>query len=151
MTLSRSSRPSVSDTVKLLEGLGHRCEPLRLEYDAQVKKPSAFEDELAETKAEKEEVQLTKTLLQAMTRDVLDTESIESGRFGYVRHQVDLAEARNLIIVSVTLVFGIGGMVFGYGEFSLSGISLCAIIALILNLVLPGGEGWKNKQLEENS
>ncbi|MCQ4320142.1 uracil-xanthine permease family protein [Stutzerimonas stutzeri] len=68
-----------------------------------------------------------------------------------IRHQVDLAEARNLIIVSVTLVFGIGGMAFGYGEFSLSGISLCAIIALLLNLMLPGGEGWKNKQIEENS
>ena len=68
-----------------------------------------------------------------------------------IRHQVDLTEARNLIIVSVTLVFGIGGMTFGYGEFSLSGISLCAIIALLLNLVLPGGEGWKNKQIEENS
>ena len=67
-----------------------------------------------------------------------------------IRHQVDLSEARNLIIVSVTLVFGIGGMVIGYGEFSLSGISLCAIIALLLNLLLPGGEGWKNKQLEEN-
>ena len=67
-----------------------------------------------------------------------------------IRHQVDLAEARNLIIVSVTLVFGIGGMAFGYGEFSLSGISLCAIIALLLNLLLPGGEGWKNKQIEEN-
>lgn len=68
-----------------------------------------------------------------------------------IRHQVDLSEARNLIIVSVTLVFGIGGMVIGYGEFSLSGISLCAIIALLLNLLLPGGEGWKNKQIEENS
>jgi len=67
-----------------------------------------------------------------------------------IRHQVDLSEARNLIIVSVTLVFGIGGMMIGYGEFSLSGISLCAIIALALNLVLPGGEGWKNKQIEEN-
>ncbi|MCF7201885.1 uracil-xanthine permease family protein [Pseudomonas oligotrophica] len=67
-----------------------------------------------------------------------------------IRHQVDLSEARNLIIVSVTLVFGIGGMVFGAGEFSLSGISLCAIAALLLNLLLPGAEGWKNKQLEEN-
>mgnify|MGYP001286586600 FL=1 len=66
-----------------------------------------------------------------------------------IRHQVDLSEARNLIIVSVTLVFGIGGMVVGYGEFSLSGISLCAIIALVLNLLLPGGGGWKAKQLEE--
>ena len=68
-----------------------------------------------------------------------------------IRHQVDLSEARNLIIVSVPLVFGIGGMSFGYGEFSLSGISLCAVVALVLNLALPGGEGWKNKQLNENS
>ncbi|CDZ92752.1 MULTISPECIES: uracil-xanthine permease family protein [Pseudomonadaceae] len=67
-----------------------------------------------------------------------------------IRHQVDLSEARNLIIVSVTLVFGIGGMVVGHGEFSLSGISLCAIIALVLNLLLPGGGGWKAKQLEES-
>ncbi|HAG20710.1 uracil-xanthine permease [Pseudomonas sp. WS 5018] len=66
-----------------------------------------------------------------------------------IRHQVDLSEARNLIIVSVTLVFGIGGMAIGYGEFTLSGISLCAIIALLLNLVLPGGDGWRNKQLNE--
>lgn len=66
-----------------------------------------------------------------------------------IRHQVDLAEARNLIIVSVTLVFGIGGMTIGHGEFSLSGISLCAIVALVLNLLLPGGDGWHVKQLEE--
>ncbi|MCQ4297835.1 uracil-xanthine permease family protein [Pseudomonas stutzeri] len=66
-----------------------------------------------------------------------------------IRHQVDLSEARNLIIVSVTLVFGIGGMAIGYGEFTLSGISLCAIVALLLNLLLPGGEGWRNKQLKE--
>lgn len=30
--------------------------------------------------------------LQSMTRDVLDTESIESGHFGYVRHRIDLAD-----------------------------------------------------------
>lgn len=30
--------------------------------------------------------------LQAMTRDVLDTESIESGGYGYDRHPIDLAE-----------------------------------------------------------
>ncbi len=30
--------------------------------------------------------------LQAMTRDVLDTESLESGRFGYVMAEVDLAD-----------------------------------------------------------
>jgi len=66
-----------------------------------------------------------------------------------IRHQIDLSEARNLIIVSVTLVFGIGGMIVGNGEFSLSGISLAAIVALLLNVLLPGAEGWKNKQLDE--
>ncbi|MBC7201604.1 MAG: uracil-xanthine permease [Pseudomonas balearica] len=66
-----------------------------------------------------------------------------------IRHQIDLSEARNLIIVSVTLVFGIGGMVVGNGKFSLSGISLAAIVALLLNVLLPGAEGWKNKQLDE--
>jgi uracil permease len=60
-----------------------------------------------------------------------------------IRHQVDLSEPRNLIIVSVTLVFGIGGMVIGNQEFALSGISLCAIAALLLNVLLPGGDGWR--------
>lgn len=60
-----------------------------------------------------------------------------------IRNQVDLSEARSLIIVSVTLVFGIGGMVLGNGDFALSGISLCALVAMLLNLVLPGGNAWR--------
>ncbi|SIS07747.1 uracil permease [Aquipseudomonas alcaligenes] len=60
-----------------------------------------------------------------------------------IRHQVDLSEARNLIIVSVPLVFGIGGMSIGGGEFALSGISLAALVALGLNLLLPGGSAWR--------
>lgn len=64
-----------------------------------------------------------------------------------IRNQVDLSDPRNLIIVSVTLVFGIGGMKFGGTEFALSGISLCALLAVVLNLVLPGGQGWKRKAL----
>jgi uracil permease len=66
-----------------------------------------------------------------------------------IRHQVDLSEARNLVIVAVTLVFGIGGMVIGAGDVSLKGISLCGIIAILLNLLLPGGQGWRNKTLSE--
>ena len=54
-----------------------------------------------------------------------------------IRHQVDLSNARNLCIVSVTLVFGIGGMAFGFGSFSLQGVSLCGLVAITLNLVLP--------------
>lgn len=66
-----------------------------------------------------------------------------------IRNQVDLSEARNLIIVSVTLVFGIGGMSIGSGDFTLSGISLCAVIALLLNVILPGNKGWKSKLPED--
>lgn len=54
-----------------------------------------------------------------------------------IRAKVDMGEARNLCIVSVVMTFGIGGMLINVGEFSLKGISLCAIVAIILNLVLP--------------
>jgi uracil permease len=66
-----------------------------------------------------------------------------------IRHQVDLSEARNLVIVAVTLVFGIGGMVIGAGDVSLKGISLCGIVAILLNLLLPGGSGWHSKKLSD--
>ncbi|MEX6501749.1 uracil-xanthine permease family protein [Pseudomonas zhanjiangensis] len=67
-----------------------------------------------------------------------------------IRHQVDLSEPRNLVIVAVTLVFGIGGMVIGAGDISLKGISLCGIVAIVLNLLLPGGLGWRSKALSED-
>ncbi len=54
-----------------------------------------------------------------------------------VKAQVDLAEQRNLVIVSTTLVFGIGGMAIGNADFSLTGISLCGLVAIALNAVLP--------------
>lgn len=54
-----------------------------------------------------------------------------------IRHQVDLSQARNLCIVSVTLVFGIGGLVLGNDSISLQGISLCGVVAIVLNLILP--------------
>ncbi|PSW09787.1 uracil permease [Photobacterium sanctipauli] len=58
-----------------------------------------------------------------------------------IKNQVDLHKARNLVIVAVTLVFGIGGMAFGIGEFSLQGVSLCGIVAIVLNLILPDDLG----------
>ncbi|MGF1872494.1 uracil-xanthine permease family protein [Photobacterium indicum] len=70
-----------------------------------------------------------------------------------IKNQVDLHKARNLVIVAVTLVFGIGGMAFGIGEFSLQGISLCGIVAIVLNLILPDDLGESqvvdNAQMEE--
>ncbi|WP_117233461.1 uracil-xanthine permease family protein [Vibrio maerlii] len=54
-----------------------------------------------------------------------------------IKNKVDLHDSRNLVIVAITLVFGIGGMAFGIGEFSLQGVSLCGIVAILLNLILP--------------
>ena len=54
-----------------------------------------------------------------------------------IRSRDDLAIPRNLIIVSLILVFGIGGMSLSIGDFSLTGIGLAAIAGIILNLVLP--------------
>jgi len=49
----------------------------------------------------------------------------------------DLMEPRNLSIVALILVFGIGGMSFSAGEFTIKGIGLAGILGVILNLVLP--------------
>ncbi len=72
-----------------------------------------------------------------------------------IKNQVDLHKARNLVIVAVTLVFGIGGMAFGIGEFSLQGVSLCGIVAILLNLILPDDLGENhvvdNAQMENTT
>lgn len=54
-----------------------------------------------------------------------------------IKARVDLGEQRNLVIVATVLVFGIGGMVVGGNDFSLQGISLCGLVAIVLNLILP--------------
>lgn len=54
-----------------------------------------------------------------------------------IRGKVDVTEARNLCIISVVMTFGIGNMFVDVGNVSLKGISLCAVVAIILNLVLP--------------
>jgi len=57
-----------------------------------------------------------------------------------IRGKVDVTEARNLCIISVVMTFGIGGMFVDVGGMSIKGISLCAIVAIILNLILPKAE-----------
>ncbi|GAA6529188.1 uracil permease [Segatella asaccharophila] len=54
-----------------------------------------------------------------------------------IQHKVDLNETRNIIIVSVTLTMGIGGAVLQFGNFTMSGIGLSAIIGVVTNLLLP--------------
>lgn len=59
------------------------------------------------------------------------------GMNSLVRAGQDLMEPRNLAIMAVILVFGVGGMAFSAGAFSIKGIGLAGIIGIILNLILP--------------
>ncbi len=54
-----------------------------------------------------------------------------------VRSGRDLTTPRNLIIVAVVLVCGIGGMKFAAGGFVIEKIGLAGILGLVLNLILP--------------
>lgn len=63
-----------------------------------------------------------------------------AGIANLVNNCIDLSRTRNIIIVSLTLTIGIGGAVLVWGEFSLSGIGLAALVGVGLNLVLPREE-----------
>jgi uracil permease len=57
-----------------------------------------------------------------------------------VKAQIDLMKARNMAIVALIVIFGVGGMAFSAGQFTIQGIGLAGIIGVALNLILPGGE-----------
>ncbi|BEV73485.1 MULTISPECIES: uracil-xanthine permease family protein [unclassified Paludibacterium] len=54
-----------------------------------------------------------------------------------IEAKVDLMEPRNLVIISVVLTAGIGGLELKIGNLGLAGVGLCSLLALILNLILP--------------
>lgn len=58
-----------------------------------------------------------------------------AGVTNMLQHKVDLTNTRNIIIFSLTLTIGIGGATFSWGELSLSGIGLAAIVGVVLNLM----------------
>lgn len=53
--------------------------------------------------------------------------------------KVDLMQPRNLVIVSSVLIVGVGGMVVKIGTMAFAGVGLCALLAIVLNLLLPAG------------
>lgn len=54
-----------------------------------------------------------------------------------VKNRVDLGNTRNLVIVSIILILGIGGAEFSVGTFNFGGIGLSAVVGVLLNLILP--------------
>jgi len=61
-----------------------------------------------------------------------------------VKSGQDLTVPRNLIIVAVILVCGIGGMKFTAGSFAIEKIGLAGILGILLNLILPQGKEEQN-------
>lgn len=59
------------------------------------------------------------------------------GMNSLVRSGDDLMKPRNLTIVAIILVFGVGGLSLKAGEFALQGIGLCGIFGVLLNWLLP--------------
>ncbi|GAB3339635.1 uracil-xanthine permease family protein [Chromohalobacter beijerinckii] len=59
------------------------------------------------------------------------------GMNSLVRGGQSLTAPRNLVVVSLILVFGIGGMQLGSGEYALQGVSLAALVGIVLNWILP--------------
>lgn len=54
-----------------------------------------------------------------------------------VKHEVDMANPKNMIIVALIFAFAIGGMIIDLEFVSFSGIGLGAIVGIVLNLALP--------------
>lgn len=54
-----------------------------------------------------------------------------------IENKVDFDRKKNLIIASVILVVGIGGLVFQAGAFTLSAMALATVFGISLNLILP--------------
>lgn len=54
-----------------------------------------------------------------------------------VKSKTDISNPRNLVIIAVILVFGIGDMSLGFGELRLAGIGLAGIVGVLLNILLP--------------
>jgi len=54
-----------------------------------------------------------------------------------IKSPTQLMDLRNLLIVALILVFGIGGITFSAGAFTLKGVGLAALVGVFLNLILP--------------
>jgi uracil permease len=62
------------------------------------------------------------------------------GMNSLVQSGADLLQARNLVIVAVILILGVGGMSVKTGAFALQGIGLSSVLGVLLNGLLPRKE-----------
>jgi uracil permease len=59
-----------------------------------------------------------------------------SGLKTIIREKTDLENNKNLIVVSVILTTGIGGLALSFGTINIAGVALSMILGVVLNLIL---------------
>lgn len=64
--------------------------------------------------------------------------------------KVDLGQNKNLFVVSVILIAGIGGMTLKLGQVTLTEIAVALILGIIVNLVLNRGKSAEDEKTEES-
>lgn len=57
-----------------------------------------------------------------------------------IEKRIDFGKSRNVIIAASMLVLGLGGAILNIGTVSVSGMSLAAVVGILLNLFLPHEE-----------
>lgn len=62
--------------------------------------------------------------------------------------KVDITIPRNLVIISATLITGVGGYTIEIGSFPFAGVGLASVLAIVLNLILPHPKAEKAEDLE---
>ena len=67
-----------------------------------------------------------------------------------IENRVDFSKSRNVIIASSMLVLGLGGAALTFGTVTVSGMSLAAVVGVLLNLLLPHEGGEKEEVITED-
>lgn len=57
-----------------------------------------------------------------------------------IKNKIDMGDTRNLVIASLILTLGIGGAELTFGDFTIGGIGLAALVGVILNLIIPNSK-----------
>ena len=67
-----------------------------------------------------------------------------------IENRVDFSKSRNVIIASSMLVLGLGGAALTFGTVTVSGMSLAAVVGVLLNLLLPHEDEEKEEVRTED-
>lgn len=68
-----------------------------------------------------------------------------------IENRVDFSKSRNVIIASSMLVLGLGGAALTFGSVTVSGMSLAAVVGVLLNLLLPHEDEEKEEKKTEEA